>query len=175
MGDPFNNAIYVHNQHCVCSGNIQMSRINNLKGPQRELNTATITKKAPAEDVLIVSAQEALPALGAADAVLHHYYSSSSLFIYHCPVWICHQTGQEQTTMDSQECRDIHWCQPALHLGPIHVESQETDRKHHCRSITPLTQPFFHYFPLGGATELCMLKQKQKNSFFPQAITVKHS
>ncbi len=51
--------------------------------------------------------------------------------------WIGHQ---EQTTTDSQDCRKNHWCRPALHSGLIHVQSQEIDKKHYCRSITPWTQ-----------------------------------
>jgi len=50
------------------------------------------------------------------------------------------QRGQEQTT-DSQDCRKDHWCQPALHSRLIHFQSQETGRKHHCRFISPRTQP----------------------------------
>ncbi|KAI3352766.1 hypothetical protein L3Q82_019346, partial [Scortum barcoo] len=37
-------------------------------------------------------------------------------------VWIGiigHQTGQEQTTLDSQDCKENHLCQPALHSGLI--------------------------------------------------------
>ncbi len=45
----------------------------------------------------------------AADAILHRYYSVCSLHIHHCLVWIGLQTGQEQTTADSQDCRKNHW------------------------------------------------------------------
>ncbi len=61
-----------------------------------------------------------------------------SLHIHHCLVWIGHQTGRGQTTMHSQGFRKSPG---ALHSGLTHVQSQETGRKHHCRSITPWTQP----------------------------------
>ncbi len=54
-------------------------------------------------------AQEVQPALGTADPFLHLNHPVCSLHIHHCLVWICHQTGQEQTTTDSQDCRDNHW------------------------------------------------------------------
>ena len=79
---------------------------------------------------------------GAADPVLHCRHWVCSLHIHHCLVWIGHQTGQEQTTTDSQVCRKDHRCQPAHHPRSVHLQSQETVRKNHCRPLTPRTQTF---------------------------------
>ncbi|KAI3374584.1 hypothetical protein L3Q82_021157 [Scortum barcoo] len=65
--------------------------------------------------------EEVQPASGAADPVLHCHHSVCPQHIHHCVVWISHQTGQEQTTTDSQDCRENHWCQPALHSGLVCV------------------------------------------------------
>ena len=42
--------------------------------------------------------------------------------------------------MDYKVCREDPWGRPALHLGPLQVHSQETDRYHRCRPLTPQTQ-----------------------------------
>lgn len=76
----------------------------------------------------------AKPASGASDPVLLCNNPVCSLLIHHCLVWTGHQTGQDQIPLDSLDCRENY---PEL----IHVQSQETGRKHHCRPVTPWTQP----------------------------------
>src|SRR4029434_1787508 len=97
-------------------------------------------QEGPAEDVLPAPAQAVAPAAGAADPVLHCSHRVCSLHFNNCLVWIGHQTGQEQTPTYSQVCRKDHWCQPAHHPRPVHLQSQETGRKNHCRPLTPRTQ-----------------------------------
>src|SRR4029434_8917527 len=46
-----------------------------------------------------------------------------------------------RSSTDSQVCRKDHWWQPAHHPRPVHLQSQETGRKNHCRPLTPRTQP----------------------------------
>src|SRR4029434_4240348 len=43
--------------------------------------------------------------------------------------------------MDSQVSRKDYGCQPAHHPRPVHLQSQETGSKNHCRPLTPWTQP----------------------------------
>lgn len=38
-------------------------------------------------------------------------------------------SAKEQTAMDHQNCRRNHWGQPALHLGLIQLQTEETDTK----------------------------------------------
>ncbi len=57
----------------------------------------------------------------------------------------CGQNNLELNTLKTVEMmldfrRKNHRCRPALHSGHIHLQSQVTWRKHHCRSITPWTQ-----------------------------------
>lgn len=51
---------------------------------------------------------------------LHH--PVGSLHIDHFLVWISHQTGQEQTTMDNQVCRKSNRGRPTFHSGLIPVQ-----------------------------------------------------
>lgn len=71
---------------------------------------------------------------------LRSCWSVYALLVHHCMVWIRRQTGQEQTTMDSEVCKI--WTNP---------ESLLTHRT--------LDTTCSHSSPLGGATEHCTSKQ----------------
>ena len=77
-------------------------------------NIDTLIKKARAEDIL--------PAL-----LCNHLVCA--LHFHHCLVWFGHQTEQEQTTPDCQDCRDLEpTCPSVQDLSTSRVKS--TGRKH---------------------------------------------
>ncbi|KAI3368075.1 hypothetical protein L3Q82_026898, partial [Scortum barcoo] len=62
-----------------------------------------------------------------------------------------HQMGQEETTMDSQDCRENHWCQPACpHSGLIHVQSQISENLGKIYSEMIFVHGFVHCDPHPG-------------------------
>ncbi|KAI3364219.1 hypothetical protein L3Q82_011018 [Scortum barcoo] len=122
-------------------------------------------EEGPAEDVLPAPTQEVQPASGTADSVC-------PLHIHHCVVWISHQTGQEQTTTDSQDCRkksSVPACLPSIQdlvLRPESGNGQVTSLQiHHTLDITCFTSspPGRRYRALYAKTT------RHRNSFFPQA------
>lgn len=112
-----------------------------------------------AEDVLSGPVQEVKPASGAADTVIFYNNLVCSLYIHHCLVRISHQTRQELTTTDCNDCRENHCCQPALRLGLIHVQSQKTCRKHHRKKHHTLDTICSKLSPLADTPEYCIPKE----------------
>ncbi len=117
--------------HCVCCGNLQVSEIHNIPGSELGIEHHFHLKKGPAEDVLPAPGKLNLP------CTLQSY----SLFSAHPSLsGLDRPPNKTGTDYNGQsDCRENHWCQPALHSGLIHVQSQET--KHHCRPTTPALVP----------------------------------
>ncbi len=69
-----------------------------------------------------------------------NYYRSTQTPSSKRPSRVCTSDKQDRNRLQwtVRTAEKNHWFQPALHSGPIHVQSQETDRNHHCRLITPL-------------------------------------
>lgn len=63
----------------------------------------------------------------------------------------------------------------SLHSGFTHLRSQETDRKHHCRSLKPWTQSVSTSALREVLQKLCVRTTRHNNRFFPQAITMMNS
>ncbi len=67
-----------------------------------------------------------------------YFPQSSSLFSVHPSLSGLKQppkrTGKEWIVRTAAK---KYLCQPALHSGLVHLQSQTTSRKHHCRPITP--------------------------------------
>lgn len=55
-------------------------------------------------EVLPLCAQEVKPRSTAADQVLHRNNPVFSMHIHYHLVWVCQQTGQEQTATDYKDC-----------------------------------------------------------------------
>lgn len=100
-----------------------VKRIDYLQGAEVGIPQRLHHHKGPAVDTFSAPAQQVQPASGVGDPILHRNNLVCSLHIHHCPVWNNHQTGQEQTTTDSQDCRENHWCKPSLHSELIHLQS----------------------------------------------------
>ncbi len=96
-----------------------------------------------------------------------------SLHIHYCLVWIGHQTGQKQTTMDNQDCRKNHWCGPALHSG-LTYRSRVRKRTGNITADPPHPghQPFQLFASDRRHRALYAKITRHLNSFFPQAVTL---
>lgn len=89
-----------------------------------------------------------------------------SLLIHHCMVQISHQTGQEQTTMNSEVGRKNSLV-PTSHQFRICINT-ETSRQHQCKTHHTL----FQVLPSGShCRALYSTASRYLYSVFPQVVT----
>ncbi len=83
---PLLSPTHHHEQHCDCSGVIQVSVHHHLPGPEVGQSHRLHCKKGPAEVVFPSPAEEVQPATGAADTVLLCHHWIRPLHVINCLV-----------------------------------------------------------------------------------------
>ncbi len=89
-----------HEQHCGCSGVIQVPGNHHLSGPEVGHSHWLHREKGPAEVVLPSSTEKVQPATGAYDTVLLCCYWVGSVLFYNCMVWVSQQIRYKKTAAD---------------------------------------------------------------------------
>ncbi len=93
-----------HEQHCDCSGVIQVPGNHHLSGPEVGQSHCLYCEKGPAEAVFPPPAKEVQPTSGAAETVLLCHHRVCPMYFYNCLVWFSYQNRHQKTTTDSQDC-----------------------------------------------------------------------
>ncbi len=153
-------------QHCVCYENLQVSGIIISQDLDLDL-TWTPSSKRPSS--LRQLRKFNLPQ----ELSIQFHTVIQSVLCTSITLWFGSATKQNrnQLTMDSQDCRKSHWCQPALHM--LHMSRV---RKQAGNIIVDLSHPghnLFQLLPSGRRYRaLYTNTTRHTNSFFPQAITL---
>ncbi len=100
---------YHHEQHCDCSGVIQLHGQHHLPGPEVGQSHWVHCEKGPAETVLPSPAEEVQPATGTAETVLICHHWIRPLHINNCLVQLSYQIWPQKTTEGSPNCWANHW------------------------------------------------------------------
>lgn len=132
--------------------NLHFSGIHNLPGTWSAHPVWTLSSKRPSRGCTSCSSS------GDVGPVLLCNNPVCSLLVHRCMVWISRQTGQEQTTTDSQDCKRII----AADLPLIHDLYKARAMKlagNITADPSQLRHNLFQLFPLVGATEHCTPKQ----------------
>ncbi len=168
---PCSPPTYHHEQHCDCSGVIQVPGHHHLPGPEVGQSHRLHCEKGPAEAVLLSPAEEVQPATGTADTVLLCRHWISLLHINNCLVQLSYQIWPQKSTEGSLDCWANHWYKPSLlsknctypewAIGL--AKSLWTPHIQHTTSLN-----CYHLGQLYRA--LSTRKTRHRNSFFPQAI-----
>ncbi len=101
-----------HEQHCDCSGVIQIAGHHNFSGPEVGQSHRVYCKKRPAEAVRPSPAEEVQPATGAAETVLLCHHWIRPLCINNCLVQLGYQIWPQKTTESRPDCWANHWYNP---------------------------------------------------------------
>ncbi len=99
-----------HEQHCGCSGVIQVPGHHYLSGPEVGHSHWLCCKKGAAEAVFSPTDKEVQLATGAAETVLLCHHWVCPVFIYNCLVWLSYQNRHQKTTTDSHDCWEDYRC-----------------------------------------------------------------
>ncbi len=143
-----------HEQHCDCSGVIQIPGNHHLSGPEVGHSHRLHCQKGPAEVVLPSPAEEVQPATGAAETVLLCHHRVCSVHFDNCLVWLGYKIRHQKTTENGPDCWEDYWCSPACppFKNCIHPEWGKGLRKSlwipHIQAIS-----FLNFCHLAGTTE----------------------
>ncbi len=159
-----------HEQHCDCSGVIQVPWHHHLPGPEVGQSHWVHGEKGPAEAVLPSPAEEVKPATGAAETVLLCHNWIRPLHVNNCLVQLSFQIWPQKTTEGSPDCWANHWYNPPHSPRPVLIQSEQKackitlDPSHPAHSLFDLLPSGRRYRALSTRTT------RHRNSFFPQAI-----
>ncbi len=109
---PLLSPTHHHEQHCDCSGVIQVPGHHHLPGTEVGQSHRLHCEKGSAEAVLPSPAEEVQPATGAAEIVLLCHHWISPLHVNNCLVQLCYQIWPQKTTEVSPDCWANHWYNP---------------------------------------------------------------
>ncbi len=159
-----------HEQHCDCSGVIQIPGHHNFSGPKVGQSHWVHCEKGPAEAVPSL-AEEVQPATGAADTVLLCHHWIRSLHVNNCLVQLSYQIWPHKTTEGSPDCWANHWYNPPHSPITVLIRSEQKGWYKSLWTLTSSTLPSLNCYHLVDATELWAPERpRHRNSFFPQAI-----
>ncbi len=159
-----------HEQHCDCSGVIQIHGHHNFSGSEVGQSHWVHCEKDPAEVVLPSPAEEVQPATGAANTVLLCHHWIRLLHINNCLVQLSYQIWPQKTTEGSPDCLANHWYNPPHSPRTVLIQSEQRagkitlDPSHPAHSLFELLPSGRRYRALSTRTT------RHRNSFFPQAI-----
>ncbi len=120
-----------HEQHCYCSGVIQIPGHHHLPGLEVGHSHGLHCEKGPAE-VLPSSAEEVQPATGAESSL-------NPLHINICLVQFSYQIWPQKTTEGSPDCWAHHWYNPPHSPRPVLIQSEQKGWKNHSGPFTSST------------------------------------
>ncbi len=155
-----------HEQHCDCSGVIQVPVHHNFSGPEVGQSHWVHCEKGPAEVVLPPPAENVQPATGAATVLLCHHWIRP-LHFNNCLVQLSYQIWPQKTTEGSPDCigttlptlQELYLSRVSKRAGKITL-----DPSHPAHSLFELLPSGRRYRALSTRTT------RHRNSFFPQAI-----
>ncbi len=122
-----------HEQHCDCSGVIQIPGHHHLPGPEVGHSHSPHCLKGPAEEVQ--------PATGAADTVLLRHHWIRPLHINNCLVQLSYQIWPQKTTEGSPDCWANHWYNPPQSPRTVLIQSEQKGWQNHSGPLTSSTLP----------------------------------
>ncbi len=139
-----------HEQHCDCSGVIQIAGQHHLSGPEVGYSHRLHCQKGPAEVVLSSPAEEVQPATGLTETVLLRHHWIHPLHFYNCLV---QQIWSQKTTESSPDCWANHWHNPPHFPRTVLIQSEQKAGK---ITLDPHIQhtPSLNCYRLADATEL---------------------
>ncbi len=144
-GTPRSPPTHLYEQHCDCSGIIQVPGNHHLPGPEvGQAHRLHDDEKGPAEVVLPLPAEEVQPATGAVDTVLLCHHWICPLHINNCLVQLSYQIWNQKTTESSPDCWANHWYN--LHHSPRTVLIQNEQRGWQNHSGPTLKNIYFIIF-----------------------------
>ncbi len=138
---PLLSPTHHHEQHCDCSGVIQIPGQHNFSGPEVGQSHWVHCEKGPAEVVLPSPAEEVQPATGAADTVLLCHHWIRPLHVNNCLVQLSYQIWPQKTTEDSPDCWANHWYNPPHSPRTVLIQSEQKGWRNHSGPLTPSTIP----------------------------------
>ncbi len=157
-------------QHCDCSGVIQIHGQHHLPGPEVGQSHRLHCEKGPAEVVLLSPAEEVQPATGTAETVLLCHHWIRPLHINNCLVQLSYQIWPKKTTEGSPDCWANHWYKPPHSPRTVFIQSEQKGWKNHSNPSNP-AHSLFELLPSGRRNRaLSTRTTRHRNSFFPQAI-----
>ncbi len=134
---------YNHEQHCDCSGVIQIPVHHNLSGPEVGQSHKLHCEKGTAEAVFPLTAEEVQPATGAAEAVLLCHHWIRPLHVNNRLVQLSYQIWPQKTTEGSPDCRANHWYPPHSPRTVL-IQSERKGWKTHSGPCTSSTLPLLN-------------------------------
>ncbi len=137
-----------HEQHCDCSGDIQVPGIHHLSRPDLgHSHQFHCKKKSPTKFVLPSPAQEVHPAIWAAETVLLSRHRVSSVHINNCLVWLSYKykIRHQKTTENGSHCWTDYRCPPAHTPRTVYTQSEVKGSENHSGSLTSKSSPFLTF------------------------------
>ncbi len=137
-----------HEQHCDCSGVIQIPGHHYLSQHEVRQSHRLHCEKGPAEAVLPSPADEVQPATGAAENFLLCYHWIRPLHINNCLVQLSYQIWTQKTTECSPDCWVNHWYNPPHSPRTVLIQSEQKCCQYHSGPFTSSTL-LFELLPSG--------------------------
>ncbi len=122
---PCTPATHHHEQHCDCSGIIQIHGQHHLPGSEMGQSHRLHCKKGPAEAVLPSSAEEVQPTTGAAEKVLHCHRWIRPLHNNNCLVQISYKIWPQKASEGSLDCWANDWYTPPHSPRTVLIQSEQ--------------------------------------------------
>ncbi len=132
-----------HEQHCDCSGVIQIPEHHNFSGPEVRQSHWVHCEKGPAEAVLLSPAEEVQPATGVVDTVLLCHHWIRPLHINNCLVQLSYQIWPQKTTEGSPDCWANHWYNPPHSPRTVLIQNEQRGWRNHSVPLTASTLPLW--------------------------------
>ncbi len=120
-----------HEQHCDCSGVIQIPGHHNFSEPEVGQSHWVHCEKGPAEVILPSPAEEVQPATGAAETVLLRHHWIHPQHINNGLVQLSYQIWPQKTTEGSPDCWENHWYNPPHSPRTVLIQSEQKGWKNH--------------------------------------------
>ncbi len=140
---PYSPPTHHHEQHCDCSGVIEIPGHHNFSGPEVVKSHWVHCEKGPAEVVLPSPAEEVQPATGAAETVLLCHHWIHPLHVNNCLVQLSYQIWPQKTTEGSPDCWANHWYNPPHSPRTVLIQSGQRGLQNHSGPLTSSTLPLW--------------------------------
>ncbi len=126
-----------HEQHCDCTGVIQIPGHHHLPGPEVGQSHWVHGEKGPAAAVLPSPAEEVQPATWTADTALICHHWIRPLHVNNCLVQLSYQIWSQKTTEGSPDSWSNHWYNPPHSPRAVLIQREQKSWKNHIQH-TPL-------------------------------------
>ncbi len=137
-----------HEQHCDCSGVIQIPGHHNFSEPEVGQSHWVHCEKGPAEVVLPSPAEEVQPATRAADTVLLSHHWIRPLHVNNGLVQLSYQIWPQKTTEGSPDWWANHCYNPPHSPRTVLIQSEQKGWKNHSGPLTS-AHSLFELLPSG--------------------------